>query len=94
MKTEAFEQEIKKLDDGFSIVPNPNRQGLSNIFYQGRNYDLPVVSSYEIPEEVDEGKRYEFPNGMSVRLWSTREVMTRLEKFIKDFKEQKYDDLY
>jgi hypothetical protein len=96
MKINEFEQEIKKIDEGFSVTqnPNPGREGLSNIFFRGRNYDLPVISSYEIKDEPDPSYMYEFPNGVRARLWSKSEVIPRLEQFIKDFNDNKFDGLY
>ncbi|NBW09210.1 MAG: hypothetical protein EBR82_14420 [Caulobacteraceae bacterium] len=89
MKTSDFEKEIQKLDEGFSIIPNPNRQGLANIYYRGANYDLPAVSSYEIKEKPDPNYTYEFPNGIRARLWSQEEIIPRLEAFLKNFEANK-----
>lgn len=86
--------EIQKIDNGFSIVPNPNYQGLSNIFFQGKNYDLPPISSIYIPQEPDQNKVFTFPDGMTGRLYAVSEIIERLTKFIKDFKSGKYDGLY
>lgn len=91
MDSKQFEQVIQKIDPRFTIVDNPNRPGLSNIFFEGVNYDLPVVSTKEIKPEVDFSYRYEFPNGMSARLWSQKEVTDRLEAFIKNVDEIKKD---
>ena len=95
-----FEQEIKKIDPGFSITPNINRRatdgntiGLCNIFYNGKNYDLPVVAD-EIKEEPDPGYRYTFPNGYAARIWSTEEVKARLEQFLVDLKGGKLEEDY
>ncbi len=85
MKTRPnFENEIKKIDDRFTIENNPNRPGLANIFFEGRNYDLPVISANEIKDEVDNGYRYEFPSGMSARFWAKDEVLDRLKNFIQN----------
>lgn len=91
MDSKQFEQVIQKIDPRFTIVDNPNRPGLSNIFFEGVNYDLPVVSTKETKEEVDFNHRYEFPNGMSARLWSQKEITDRLEAFIKNVDEIKKD---
>lgn len=85
MTTNEFEQKIKNLSADFSVVPNPNRPGLANIFYKGANYDLPVISAHEVKEEVDHSYRYEFPNGYSARHHSAPEIMTRLEDFLENF---------
>ena len=94
MNSIEFEQELKNLDKRFSVLPNPNRPGLSNIFFAGKNFDLPVISSNEIKEEVDQGYRYEFPNGMRARYWSKPEILARIEDFLKDFNKGKFDGLH
>lgn len=94
MTTQEFEQEIKNIDAGFSIVENPNRPGLANIFYRGQNYDLPVVSSYEIKDDPDPSYTYEFPNGFVSRMWARSEIIPRLTDFLKNLNEHKYDDIY
>ncbi len=90
-----FEKVIQKIDPRFTIAPNANRGavngnkvGLNNIFFEGANYDLPVVAD-EIKEEVDNGYFYIFPNGYSARMWSQAEVIGRLETFLKDFDKNK-----
>lgn len=95
MTPQEFEIEIQKIDQRFTIIENPNRPGLSNIFFNGKNYDLPVISSTEIRDEIDTAYQYEFPNGMRARFWSKGEVTARLEDFLKKFKAgslTEYDD--
>lgn len=89
-----LEKELKALDKNLTVVPNPNRPGLSNIFYQGQNYDLPVVSSFDIRDEVDQGHRYEFPNGHSARHHSRPEIIGRIESFLKQLKSGSLKDIY
>jgi hypothetical protein len=84
MTASEFEKELKELDPRFTVVDNPNRPGLSNIFFEGRNYDLPAISSYNIKDEVDHAYRYEFPNGMTARFHTRPEVLTKLEDFLKN----------
>lgn len=83
-----FEKKIQELDPRFTIVPNPNRGalngnrvGLNNIFFEGTNYDLPVVAD-EIKEEIDNAYFYIFPNGYSSRMWSQGEIVDRLKDFL------------
>lgn len=83
MKATDFELKLKEIDSRFSVVPNPDRPGLSNIFFEGKNYDLPVISSEDIREEIDPAYQYEFPNGMRARYWSQDEVIGRIEDFLK-----------
>lgn len=94
MTTQQLEQTIQELNPGFSIVENPNRPGLSNIFFNGVNYDLPVVSSTEVKEEVDQNYRYEFPNGHSARHHTSEEVLSRLKVFLEQFEtiKKEYED--
>jgi hypothetical protein len=80
-----FEVDIKALSNDFQVVDNVNRPGLTNILYQGRNFDLPVISTNCIKTEVDRDYRYEFPNGASARYWTQDEVINRLKDFLKNF---------
>lgn len=91
MNAQELEVEIKRIDPAFSVVENPNRPGLSNIFYKGVNFDLPVVSTHLIKDEIDLTHRYQFPNGMFARLWAKPEIMERLNQFLLDYKEGKYE---
>lgn len=83
MTANEFEQELKALDPRFSVVDNPNRPGLSNIFFEGRNFDLPAISSFDIREEADPRHVYEFPNGARARFWSRPEILGRVNDFLK-----------
>ena len=94
MKASEFEKKLKEIDERFSVVDNPNRPGLSNIFFNSKNYDLPVISTHDIKEEVDREYRYEFPNGISARFWSQGEVMDRVTSFLEAFKNGEIEDLY
>lgn len=94
MNATEFEKELKKLDERFSVVENPNRVGLSNIFFMGLNYDLPVISTSLIQEEIDQAYRYQFPNGMYARFWSKGEILARCEAFLDSFKKGTFTDMY
>jgi hypothetical protein len=89
-----MEKELKALDEGFTVIPNPNRPGLANIFYHGQNYDLPVISMHTIKDEVDHGNRYEFPNGMSQRHHTRPEILARIEDFLKQYKGGSLNEIY
>lgn len=86
-----LEVKLKELSPDLQVVDNPNRPGLSNILYQGKNYDLPVISTNCIKDEVDKDYRYEFPNGMSARYWSAPEVLNRVKDFLANFNNIKDD---
>ena len=98
--TQEFEKVIQKIDPKFTITANPNRLkttdnpvGLNNIFYEGRNFDLPVVADV-VKDTIDPNYRYTFPNGYASRMWSTPEIITKLETFLKNLKAGKLDDDY
>jgi hypothetical protein len=80
-----FEVDIKALSNDFQVVDNVNRPGLTNILYQGKNFDLPVISTNCIKTEVDRDYRYEFPNGASARYWTQEEILNRLKDFLGKF---------
>ncbi len=95
-----FEAEIKKLDPLFSISANPNNAagtdnkiGLNNIFYDGRNYDLPPCPDV-IKDVVDPNYRFVFRNGYSARFWSKDEILGRLETFLSQLKSGKLAEDY
>jgi len=92
MNSTEFEKEIQKLSKDFTVRENPNRPGLSNIFYKGKNYDLPVISTHLIKEEIDPGYRYEFPNGTQARMWAQGEILDRLRAFLEKGTEEYEDD--
>lgn len=94
MTDKEFEVKLKEIDPRFSVVENFNRPGLSNIFFMSKNFDLPVISTHDIKEEVDQGYRYEFPNGMRSRYWTQGEVLGRCTEFLKQFNEGKFEGFY
>ena len=94
MNASDFEQELQRLDSRFTVVDNPQRPGLSNIFFEGKNYDLPVISTYDIKDEVDPAYLYEFPNGIRSRFWSKPEIVGRVQDFLQKHKEGKFNNYH
>lgn len=94
MQISEFEKQLKALDPNFSIVPNPNRSGLNNIFYNGENYDLPPVPD-NIREEFDATYFYTFPNGVTSPHYAVKTVMPRIRDFLKNLPaiKKEYEDL-
>lgn len=88
-----FEKEIQKIDPRFTVLENPNRPGLNNIYFEGKNYDLPTIAD-EIKEEIDPAYRYVFPHGATIRNWSQGEVIGRLETFLKQYNAGELEGLY
>jgi hypothetical protein len=84
MKTKDFIKQIEALDSRFTVVENPNRAGLSNIFFEGQNYDLPVLPTEEIKESPDPRYFYTFPNGYSAPYNDMTTVMIKLKEFLAD----------
>lgn len=84
MTANEFEKELQKLDARLSVVDNPNRPGLSNIFFEGQNFDLPAISTFDIREVADPRYAYEFPNGVRARFWSKPEILARVHDFLKN----------
>lgn len=86
MNSQEFEKELKAIDPRFAVIDNPNRPGLSNIFFDGKNYDLPVISTHNIKDEEDPAHRYEFPNGWTAVHHTRPVVLARVSKFLEDYK--------
>lgn len=100
MNIKDFEAKLKEIDPLFTVSANPNRGasgenkfGLNNIFFNGQNYDLPVVPD-QVKDEIDPNYRYVFPNGAAPRCWSSEEILGRVEAWYKQFKSGKLDDDY
>jgi len=91
MNAQDFEKILQKLDPRLTVVDNPNRPGLSNIFFEGKNYDLPVISTFDIRDDVDTTHVYEFPNGLRARFWSKAEILGRIEQFLKNIERTRAD---
>ena len=94
MLARDFETELRAIDERFMVIENPNRPGLSNILFNGKNYDLPTLSTHNIKDEPDPSHRYEFPNGMSARHHTRPEILSRVHVFLEDQKSGKYDGFY
>jgi hypothetical protein len=82
------------MDERFSVAENPHRKGLANIFFDGKNYDLPAISAIDVPEKVTPSATYEFPGGFTARLWSWPEIEARCEQFLKMYKGGELDEDY
>jgi hypothetical protein len=93
MTIQEFEQEIKQISPRFTIKPNPNRPGLNNIYFDGRNFDLPVCPD-DVREDIDESYRYDFPNGYTARMWAKPEMIERLKAFLEQFNSGKLNEIY
>ena len=93
MTSKEFEAEIRKLDPRFTVIDNPNWPLLSNIMFEGKNYDLPAISKNDIKEEIDFTYRHDF-GSMQARYWSRPEIVGRLEAFLKLFKDNKIQEFY
>lgn len=81
MKTSDLAIELQKIDPRLTIVPNPNRPGLSNVKLDGQ--DVCPVPSDEIKEESDPNYVYQFPNGMMARHKSRAEVLDMVATHLK-----------
>lgn len=81
MKIIDFEKELQAIDPRLSIIPNPNRPGISNIKIEGR--DVCPVPSQEIFDKPDEGYKITLPNGWEARHKSKEEALNRV-RFVLD----------
>lgn len=94
MTLQEVEAKIREIDPRFSVVPNPNRPGLANIFFDGANYDLHAISAVDVREEVDPGYVYTFGDGRTARHWSWPEIEAQLRSFLTMKASGELDVLY
>ncbi len=90
--TSEFAEELKKLDEGLTIVPNKNNQGLSNIMYNGKDV-CPVPSEF-IKDEPDPFYNFTFSNGMTARHKSKQEAMAQVEHVLNLVKTDEGKELF
>ena len=80
--TPDFLKEIQELDSRFSIVDNPNYPVLKNIYFEGKNWDLPPIPADEIRDETDPTYYMTFANGYTAPFHSRKHVITKLKEFL------------
>ena len=84
MTIPEFEQELKALDPGLSIVPNPNRPQLCNIKLNG--VDVCPIPAHEIREESDPNYVIAGPNGVLLRHKSRPEALANVHHILNFIK--------
>lgn len=84
-----FENELKAINPGLTIVPNPHRQpneenrhGISNIKLNGE--DVCPIPSDDIYDEPNDTYGYIFPNAVRMSRFKTRpEALSYVETILK-----------
>ena len=84
MRTDDFAVELMKLDPRISVVPNPNREKLSNIKLDGS--DICPIPRYEIKENRDAGYCIELPNGAMIPHKSRTEALSMVHNILETIK--------
>lgn len=92
MQVKDFEKKLKEISPLLEVVPNPNRPGLSNIKYDGR--DVCPIPSDIIKEEPDDGYRYTFPNGMSAPHTYTVQALARVHRLLELLEDPEFKDTF
>lgn len=92
MKTSDFALKIKEIDPRLTIVPNPNREGLSNILLDG--HDVCPVPSDEIKDEDDPRYYYTFPNGFSSPHNSVASATDKIHHLLEKLKDPEKRDAF
>lgn len=89
-----FLNEIQALDSRFSIVDNPNYKTLKNIFFEGKNWDLPPIPAEEIKDDPDPTYFHTFVNGYETAYYSRNQVIEKLKEFLEDLPNRRkiYED--
>ena len=91
-RTDEFAEELMRLDPRISVVPNPNREKLSNIKLDGQ--DICPIPRYEIKEERDAGYCWEAPNGTMLPHKSRTEALAMVQNIIERIKTQEGADMF
>ena len=80
-RTDDFAVELMNLDPRISVIPNPNREKISNIKIDGQ--DVCPIPRYEIREHRDAGYTIEMPNGSLVPHKSRTEALDLVKHTLK-----------
>ena len=91
-RTDDFAEELMKLDPRISVVPNPNRDKLSNIKLDGT--DICPIPRYEIREERDVGYCWEAPNGTMLPHKSKSEALLMVKNTLEMIKNPEKADMF
>lgn len=92
MKISDFEKELQKIDPRLTIVPNPNRQGLSNVKLDSR--DVCPVPAEEIKDTPDPDYTYTFPNGTIARHNSKEDVLQKVNHTLEYIKTEEGKEIF
>ena len=79
-----FENELKEIDPRLSIVPNPNREQLSNIKLDG--VDICPIPRHEILEEPDPNYGIIADNGWKMKHKSRKEALAQVHDTLEKIK--------
>ena len=92
MRTDDFAIELMKLDPRLSVVPNQNREKLSNIKLDGQ--DICPIPRYEIKENRDAGYCIELPNGTMIPHKSRTEALAMVQNILETIKTEEGADIF
>lgn len=90
MTPQEFEKELKLIDSRLTVVPNPNRPGISNVKLNGKDI-IPVPD--DLREEHDPTYMYHFPMG-SFPHTSKKEAVARVLAVLEGIKDPEYHDAF
>ena len=84
MRVTDFESELKAIDSRLTIVPNPNREQISNIKLDG--IDICPIPRYEIRDETDPSYKLVADNGWEMKHKSRKEALAQVLSTIEMIK--------
>lgn len=87
-----FADELKGLDQGITVVPNPNRPQLANVFLRG--VEICAIPVSEIREEPDPSYTITFPNGFVAKHKSRQEALAIVKGVLENIKTKEGSDMF
>lgn len=87
-----FLNELKTIDERLDIVPNPNREQLSNIKLAG--VDVCPIPRFDIYDDSDPSYTVTFPNGFKARQKSRKEALAQVHDILERIKTEEGRNLF
>lgn len=91
INTEDFQKELQEMDRRLLIVPNTNRPGAANIFFNGTDI-CPWVPQFEIQDEHTPDYVYKL-NDMPIPFKTSTEIKEIVQMTLDKLKDPEFSDI-